>query len=83
MGYVPPVRDEQQIQYGNRYVHKREGIRPASPVEEARFQKVLAEKQRENNPEKKRKNQMGKKIKSEREIKPSIFGKGKYFDEIV
>ncbi|MCD8502347.1 MAG: hypothetical protein LRY71_12645 [Bacillaceae bacterium] len=80
MGYVPPIRDDQQFQYGNRYVYKKEGIRPMSPVEEIRFLKVMSE-----NPGGKQHKYQGKDQHSyERPfVSERMFGKGEYFDQMV
>ncbi|MFN7253113.1 MAG: hypothetical protein ACK4M9_20420 [Anaerobacillus sp.] len=84
MGYIPPIRDEQAIQYGNRFIHSYHGIVPISPVMKSDFHSVLADKQK---PTKFRNhNQKGKNNKTatkNHNILREMTGKGHYIDEVV
>lgn len=82
MGYVPPVRDEQSFQYGNRYVHRYRGITPTSPVQKAKFQKILEE--HEQYPRETRKNNSRREtVNRKKEVERKVLRKGHYIDEVV
>ncbi|OIJ10101.1 hypothetical protein BKP35_13370 [Anaerobacillus arseniciselenatis] len=87
MGYVPPVRDQQSFQYGNRSIHSHRSIKQISPVSKGKFHRVLSEQEKEAfndsykyykaNDEKQNKKQKRSQVLSE------LTGKGTYIDEVV
>jgi hypothetical protein len=80
MGYIPPVRDEQVFQYGNRFIHSYRGIAPTSPVIRGKFHETLSEHQRQTLY---RSQQQEIKQVMKHKIEKEMTGKGRYIDEVV
>ncbi len=83
MGYIPPVRDEQLFQYGNRLNHHSQGITPTSPVIKGTFHNVLTEKQKQLLIDHKKYHHQKKKKNLNYEIIQEVTGKGYYINESV
>lgn len=83
MGYVPPVRDQQAFQYGNRLIQGKRGIKPASPVMKGKFHEVLAEQQKQAFYENKVLHEKKQRKKTNHQMVRNLTGKGKYIDEVV
>lgn len=88
MGYIPPVRDEQSVQYGNRFDPTYRGIKPASAVVKGGFQGILSDKEKEEfNRRRKddyKSNRLNKPSRSKRsKVIRDMTGKGYYIDEVV
>jgi hypothetical protein len=83
LGYIPPIRDEQAIQYGNRFIHSYRGIVPTSPVMKSDFHSVLADKQKPNFRNQTQKGKSNKTVTKNHKILREITGKGHYIDEVV
>ncbi|OIJ10375.1 hypothetical protein BKP37_17665 [Anaerobacillus alkalilacustris] len=49
MGYIPPIRNEQLFQYGNRIPYDQPSIKPISAVAKSKFHEVLTEQQKQIN----------------------------------
>lgn len=85
IGYIPPVRDEQSVQYGNRFDPTNRGIKPTSAVVKANFQGILSDKEKAGfNRRRKSDHKLSKSsnIKKSKVIR-DMTGKGYHIDEIV
>jgi hypothetical protein len=85
LGYIPPIRDEQAIQYGNRFIHSYHGIVPTSPVMKSDFHTVLADQQKPTNIRKHNQKRNSNKVatKNHHKVLREMTGKGHYIDEVV
>lgn len=84
MGYIPPVRDDQVVQYGNRYIHRKHSIQATSPVNKSEFFEGLKKRKEKLISYDKdqvivTKGMEGKKNQVYREL----TGKGYFIDEVV
>lgn len=82
LGYIPPFRDEQPFQYGNRNIYSQRGIKQVSPVLKGSFQRVLAEEERKAFYQQSKNKHKHPKEKSHKMIS-KLTGKGTYVDEVV
>lgn len=91
MGYIPPVRDEQSVLYGNRLDPTLHGIKPTSAVEKGSFHRILSDKEKEEfNRRRKidyRSNRLSKSNDPNKSKKNKVIrdmtGKGYYINEVI
>lgn len=86
MGYIPPIRDAQAIQYGNRISPYIPGIKPISPATHAKFKEVLRKHQSEGQYVERNVKQLEKKYRNKPNLSSKInkiTGKGNRFDEQI
>ncbi|RXI98216.1 hypothetical protein DS745_17930 [Anaerobacillus alkaliphilus] len=79
LGYIPPVRDDQSIQYGLRKYQVSEGIVPVAPVAKGSFYSLLADQNRKYVSSTHTKKSPNHKELS-RTLYSEITGKGMYID---
>lgn len=82
MGYIPPVRDEQMMIYGNRQQKTSPSIPPTAAVQRAVFYEALQNRFHSGNYFERnvKKHQLDNKAKK---LENNVTGKGTYFDKSI